>query len=125
MGEHDDLPHASGRFAAPLIEVDTAPSRGLRYDAVVHLLGEHDIGTSPAIEHELAALHGSVLVDLSRCHFIDSTVIRNLLRKVEELRREGHALELVAPAHNGIARTLEVSGVRGVLVVHDGVPPTR
>jgi anti-anti-sigma factor len=88
-------------------------------------MGEHDVGTSPAIEHELAALYGSVLVDLSRCDFIDSTVIRNLLRKAEELRREGHAIELVAPAHNGIARTLEVSGVRGVLVVHDGVPPTR
>jgi anti-anti-sigma factor len=125
MGEHDGLPRASGRFADPLIEVDTAPSRGLRYHAVVRLLGEHDIATSPAIEHELAALHGRVLVDLTRCDFIDSTVIRNLLRKAEELRREGHSLELVAPALDGIARTLEIAGVKGVLVVHDGLPQTR
>jgi hypothetical protein len=52
-------------------------------------------------------------------------VIRNLLRKAEELRREGHSLELVAPALDGIARTLEIAGVKGVLVVHDGLPQTR
>jgi anti-sigma B factor antagonist len=52
--------------------------------AVVSLIGDHDLTTSDVLDQALAraaaARRRHVLVDLSACTFIDSTVIEALLR---------------------------------------------
>jgi len=50
----------------------------------------------------------ALLVDLTECSFIDSTIIEVLIGNAKDLEREGHFLEIVAPPEKGvIARTLE------------------
>jgi anti-anti-sigma factor len=93
----------------PEIEVEVRPARAPQYAAVVSLHGEHDLATSGALRTALQPLFGDVLVDLSDCSFVDSTVIGALIAAAQELEREGHRLSLVVPPENtNVARTLEI-----------------
>jgi anti-anti-sigma factor len=99
--------------------VDGALTRG--YAAVVALRGEHDISTSEAVRVALAPLCGRVLVDLSACDFIDSTIISVLLKKTGELSREGDELELLVTADSIVSRALAIIGVQGLVAVRDAL----
>jgi anti-anti-sigma factor len=93
----------------PEIDVEVRPARAPQYAAVVSLHGEHDLATSGALRTALQPLFGDVLVDLSDCSFVDSTVIGALIAAAQELAREGHRLSLVVPPENAnVARTLEI-----------------
>ena len=70
-------PHA----AVPDVEV--APEFDPGYAATVLLRNEHDLASSEGIASVLAPILGNVLVDLSECEFMDSTVISVLLKKSE------------------------------------------
>jgi anti-anti-sigma factor len=108
------------------IEVELSPPWGSSYAAIVALCGEHDITTGGALRVALAPLYGNVLVDLSECDFIDSTVIGALLEKSEDLRREGRRLELVVPPENTpVRRSIDVIGLKNVLGVHDRRPQNQ
>jgi anti-anti-sigma factor len=104
-----------------LVRVDPATTGG--YAAVVELHGEHDLGTAEAVRVALAPLFGATLVDLTRCTFIDSTVVTMLVRKSQALAQDGHRLELDAPPPgSAVARTLELIGLDAILPtrpVHD------
>jgi anti-anti-sigma factor len=105
------------------VEVDLRAASAPGYAAVVSLVGEHDAATSDEIGEALAAFDGDVLVDLSDCTFIDSTVIRVLLTRSENLRSDGHQLELVAPPANvTITRVLSIVHADTILVVHPERP---
>jgi anti-anti-sigma factor len=105
------------------IEVDVRPQRAPQYAAIVSLHGEHDLATSAALAETLRPLYGDVLVDLSDCSFVDSTVIRALITAAQELDREGHSLSLVVPPENAsIGRTLELVRIGELLRVHPRVP---
>jgi anti-anti-sigma factor len=99
------------------VRLDPAATRG--YAGVVSLRGEHDLSTAVEIQDALEPIFGNVLVDLSGCDFIDSTVIAVLLDDSDIRKREGHCLELLVPPDNRvIMRTLQVSGIARLLVVH-------
>jgi anti-anti-sigma factor len=105
------------------ISVDLDPVRTQGYAAIVALCGEHDASTSDGIGAAFARVNGNLLVDLSECDFIDSTVIGRLLEKYEDLRREGHRLELVVPPGKlNVRRVIEVIGLRTLITVHDAMP---
>jgi anti-anti-sigma factor len=105
------------------IQVELQPERADGYVAVVSLCGEHDLATSGAIRTALAPLDGDVLVDLTDCEFIDSSVISELLEKYEDLRREGHRLELVVPhGRTTVRRIVDVIGLGTLLTLHDSMP---
>lgn len=106
----------------PHVEVELRPANAPAYAAIVSLHGEHDLASSADVEAALAGIYGSILVDLTECEFIDTTVIRIVLVKRQELEREGHRLELVVPPENQISRTLGVLGLRDVLIVHEQAP---
>jgi anti-anti-sigma factor len=92
--------------------------------AVVSLLGEHDLSTEPALTRalETAALHSNVLVDLSECEFIDSTVIAALLRFARVVTERGERFALLIPAaQRQITRIAEMTHLGDVLAIH----PTR
>jgi anti-anti-sigma factor len=80
--------------------------------AIVSLVGEHDLG-----QHELqkeafataAARRRHVVVDLTRCEFIDSAVISRLLHAQRKVTADGGAFLIVLPAEeNAVNRTVEL-----------------
>jgi anti-anti-sigma factor len=105
----------------PTVEVELVRAG---YAAVVSLHGEHDLATRDQLIDALAGIFGNVLVDLSDCPFIDSTVIVALIAQMQELEREGHRLDLVVPPGNAsIARIVDVVGMRDLVIVHESIPP--
>jgi anti-anti-sigma factor len=90
------------------------------YAAIVSLHGEHDLTTGEAVRAALMPRRGSVLVDLTRCDFIDSTIIGVLLTRARQLVADGDHVELLLPPpHSVVARALEIVNVRDVVAVHD------
>jgi anti-anti-sigma factor len=109
----------------PEIEVEVRPARAPQYAAVVSLHGEHDLATSGALRTALQPLFGDVLVDLSDCSFVDSTVIGALIAAAQELEREGHRLSLVVPPENtNVARTLEIVRMAELIRILPRTPST-
>jgi anti-anti-sigma factor len=89
--------------------------------AVVQLHGEHDLGTEPALMQALgeAAAHSNVLVDLSECDFIDSTVIAALLRVARTVMERGERFVLYIPAaQRQITRIAEMTHLGELLPLH-------
>jgi anti-anti-sigma factor len=105
---------------APYVEV--ALARG-PFAGVVTLHGEHDLATRDQLEDAFGAIFGSVLIDLTDCTFIDSTVIATLVQHARRVDREGHRFEAVAPPANvAITRIIDVCGLRELVTVHDTLP---
>jgi anti-anti-sigma factor len=105
------------------VEVEVQPARAPRYAAIVSLRGEHDLATTPLLRDALSLVFGDVLVDLSECTFVDSTVIGAFIAASQELQREGHALDLVVPPENvNVARTLEIVQIGQLLRILPRVP---
>src|SRR4051812_8126529 len=115
------VPHLDDRSRRvnPRIEVITDRRQTGDYAAIVALHGEHDLATSEAMRVALWPLFGRVLVDLTSCEFIDSTIISLLIRKARGLERAGHLLELRLTPDSTIARTIHVAGVERVLTIHN------
>jgi anti-anti-sigma factor len=107
----------------PAIEVVYAPPQAPSFAAVVILRGEHDLDSSVAIRDAIDEIDGDVLLDLSECGFVDSSVIGTILRRFQERARDGHRLELIVPPENRvITRTIEIASLRELLTVHDRTP---
>ena len=113
-----DLLDGSGPPPGPVtIEVvsDTA--------AVVTLGGDHDVSSRGAIADafNVAATGRDLLVDLSECTFIDSTIIKLLLRTMRVLEATGARFELVIdPSPGGhVSRVSALMGIADVISTHD------
>jgi anti-anti-sigma factor len=83
-----------------------APDRGhvtvghhARGIAVVTMTGAHDLGTHPRVADALerAAAHSNVVVDLSSCSFVDSTILKQFLKVSAAVRAGGERFILVIP----------------------------
>ena len=105
--------------------VHTTTGLGYRRDiAVVFLYGEHDYGSRAMLETELAPLVGTVVVDLSWCAFLDSSIISIILSKHTQLEREGGHLEvIIPPTQEHLANLFGVLGLQGTLDVRDAQRP--
>jgi anti-anti-sigma factor len=107
----------------PAVEIERTPSRAPGYAAIVSLRGEHDMDSNAEIRRALDSIDGDVLLDLSACGFMDSSVIGTLLRMSQQRASAGHRLELVVPPSNRIiTRTIEVASLRELVTVHDVLP---
>lgn len=108
----------TAQVVAPRIE--TRPSRVDRFAIVVELHGEHDLATQEAVRIALASLRGNVLVDLSECTFIGSTVIGTIVKAAQTLASAGYRLELVLPAADSqVVKTLALVRMQDLLPLHD------
>jgi anti-anti-sigma factor len=108
---------------SPSLEVERDPASAPGFAAIVWLRGEHDLDSSVGIREALEAIDGDVLIDLSGCGFMDSSVIGTLLRTFQTRARAGSRLELVVPPANRIiARTIEIASLRELMTVHDRPP---
>lgn len=101
----------------PGVEVRPAPGNVI----VLALTGDHDLATKPMLLAELAEipLDASVIIDLTRCTFLDSSVIGAILgARVPDRPR----VSLVLPPDTSyVTRALSVVGMRDLLPVHASV----
>ncbi len=109
---------------AARVDVEHDPRDEPRFAAIVYLRGEHDMATAPLVSDAISKLSGSVLVDLSDCDFIDSTVIGALFDHARGIQRSGSVLEIVVPLGTNVARTLELVRIHELVAVH-AARPTR
>jgi anti-anti-sigma factor len=110
------LQHAQP-IAAPAVEVDL----GVPGVAFVSLHGEHDLSTTAPVSEALAnaGARRDVFVDLSRCTFMDSSVIATFFRARAELELRDRRLELVIPAHAvTVRRVAELTVLDSILRIH-------
>jgi anti-anti-sigma factor len=106
----------------PSAEVDVL-AEGAPYTAIVRLSGGHDVATSRHLRDALRSADGDVLLDLSGCEFIDSSVIFVIFADCNARARNGLRLDLLVPPSNrAVARTLEIAGARHVLGVLAELP---
>jgi anti-sigma B factor antagonist len=113
-----DLLDGSGPPPGPVtIEIVSATA------AVVTLGGDHDVASLDAIEDafRVAGAGRNLLVDLSDCTFIDSTIIKLLLRTLRVLEATGARFELVIdPTPSGhVSRVAALMGIPEVIPTHD------
>jgi anti-anti-sigma factor len=90
--------------------------------AFVRLRGEHDLSTKPRLTEALteASAKRNVLVDLSECTFMDSSVIAALFLARTKLDLRDGRLELVIPREAAtLQRTAEVTALGVMLRVHE------
>jgi anti-anti-sigma factor len=112
-----------GRAHPPAIDVQLAAAGERAFAAIVSLRGEHDLATAPEVSDAIRSIDGNVLIDLSECSFLDSTVIGVLFARNVELERAGKSLEVVVARTNaGVARTLELVRMHEAIVVHEARP---
>jgi anti-sigma B factor antagonist len=89
--------------------------------AVVSVHGEHDLSSEPGLSEALdeAAAHSSVIIDLSDCSFIDSTVIAALVRVARVVRGKDDRLALVIPPEQRhLSRVAEMTRLGEVLAIY-------
>jgi anti-anti-sigma factor len=89
--------------------------------AVVSLHGEHDLSSEPTLSRALdaAAAHSHLIVDLSDCTFIDSSVIAALLRSAHLVAKKGERFALVIPSEQRqVARIAEMTQLAGQFAIH-------
>jgi anti-anti-sigma factor len=86
---------------------------------IVALTGEHDVGDYGSLRIALAraAIRApNVVVDLSRCEFIDSTVVGTLLRAESVVARDrGRFLAVLPKQANAVIRIADLIGLAEVL----------
>jgi anti-sigma B factor antagonist len=89
----------------------------------ISVRGELDLSTAPELEGALEAAlesdEGSVLIDLSRCEFIDSTGIALIVRAWQRLDSGENGRGLVICSQNDqVRRVLEITGLELSIPVH-------
>ena len=103
--------------------------------AVVSVHGEHDVSTEPELAYALeqAAAHSNVVVDLSACTFMDSTVIGALIKAARRVHAQGEQIVLVTPPESSlVARLTHMTRLAEILPIHvtraaasTGIPSER
>jgi anti-sigma B factor antagonist len=90
--------------------------------AVVTLSGEHDLSSKEELGTVLARAGAQrhLLVDLSACAFLDSTVLGLLVIACRRQWERGGGLELVIPGDAAsIRRTMRIAGLTTFLTIHE------
>ena len=89
--------------------------------AIVQLRGECDLSVRPQIRAVIDTARDTpgVIIDLSRCRFLDATVVRLLLSARREVAARAGGLELVLPAATyAVNRIIDLMQVRDAFSTH-------
>ena len=119
MTRHDARRHAPGAhdLIEPAVEV-TFHRLGV---TIVTLRGEHDSNSAQALCDALAGAlpQLNVIVDLTECTAVDSSVAAVLMARGSALDERGGALMLVVPAKaTAVQRVVKLTGLADALPVH-------
>jgi anti-sigma B factor antagonist len=90
--------------------------------AIVVLEGEHELFSAPKLQRQLDALIGeglSLVVDLTRATFLDSSVVAVLLRARDGAREKDVPFSIVLDDSSGesVRRMFEITGLASILPV--------
>jgi anti-anti-sigma factor len=88
---------------------------------IVTLQGDHDVTSNEAFTMALALARNytSVLVDLTTCTSIDTTVTGAVVAAASQLRQADHSLELIVPTDaHAVMRVLRLAGVLSRVPLH-------
>jgi anti-anti-sigma factor len=93
---------------------------------VIAVRGELDLSTASELERPLedaiSSGDASVLIDLSRCEFIDSTGIALIVRVWQRLDRaaggEGSGRVVICSHNDQVRRVLEITGLELSIPIH-------
>jgi anti-anti-sigma factor len=90
---------------------------------VTTLSGEHDITTVHLLVEALsrAGERANVIVDLTPCMFLDSSILGVLFRAHKDLPPGGRFELVLPPRQNGVNRAIDLTGVRDVIPVHEAL----
>src|SRR6476646_5364869 len=108
----------------PSIRIRHGLGDARRPTTVIHVVGEHDYGSRSMLIEALEPVDGHLVVDLSRCTFIDKSVIAAIIAKALALGKAGHRLELVVPRTAPLARTVDRLQVASLMPVLNELPQT-
>ena len=89
--------------------------------SIVTMRGEHDLNTHPVLAQALAlaAAHSNVVIDLTECSFIDSTVIQEFIRTSETVGANGERVVLVIPPEQpAVSRIAAITGLTHLFELH-------
>ena len=89
--------------------------------SIVTLRGEHDLHSWSGVTVALAnaSQRPGVVVDLSECTFLDSTMLTALLVAAKQLRTRGGALAVVMARGTEVRRIFEVMNVDTLVEMHE------
>jgi anti-anti-sigma factor len=107
----------TGQPSRPAVDLEILPAWGV----VVTLRGEHDLSTVAELDNALARAlqQARVLVDLSTCEFIDSTIIKALLAAHAQQLDSGGRFELVIPPEaRQVERLAQLIRLHEVMPIH-------
>jgi anti-anti-sigma factor len=89
---------------------------------VIAVEGELDMNTATDLERELegplAAAQAPLLIDLSRCEFIDSTGIALIVRSWQALDGDGDERFALCGVGHQVKRVLDVTGLEETIPTH-------
>ena len=98
----------------PRIEIDAGPAGAM----VVRLCGDHDLSTKPRLLEALSSARraSGVVIDLTRCTFVDSTIIAAILYASRGGSKQGPTVSVLLPSDTSyVCRALSVAGLRDLL----------
>jgi anti-anti-sigma factor len=100
------------------VTVETTPSGVV----ILHVVGELDMATCRRVEDTMrtAVPASRVIIDLSKCSFLDSAGLRFLIAAHRDVASAGGTMELVA-ADSGIVRVLDLTNVDTMMTVHESL----
>ncbi len=97
-----------------------------RNEVAVVPIGELDLASVEEVEQAVEELKTagfrSIIVDLRKVDFIDSTGLRLLITLRSDSMRNGHALTLVSPGES-CGRIFDITGTRGLFDWRDRSAP--
>lgn len=89
---------------------------------VIAVEGELDMNTATDLERELegpvAAAKTPLLIDLSRCEFIDSTGIALIVRSWQTLDGDGNGQFALCGIGHQVKRVLDITGLEQTIPTH-------
>jgi anti-anti-sigma factor len=89
---------------------------------VIAVEGELDMNTATDLERELegpvAAAQTPLLIDLSRCEFIDSTGIALIVRSWQTLDGDGNCQFALCGIGHQVKRVLDITGLEKTIPIH-------
>lgn len=102
------------------VDLDIATSRSGDH-TVVHVAGEIDVYTAPALrerlDEEIGRGHHDLVVDLSEVTFMDSTGLGVLVGRLKLIRVHEGALRLVC-AHDRVLKVFAITGLDKVFEIY-------
>lgn len=101
---------------SPLIAIrETLPSA-----EILHVFGDADIATAPELESSINEVDSSLplIVDLSKCGFIDTSAISVLIRAFKRL---GRMFRIVVTPNSHIERVLNIANLPKIISISSSI----